>query len=446
MPLYGKFSDIYGRRSVMMFALIWFLGGSLFCGFSTSIWLLIAGRAVQGVGSGGLMSLTMILIGDIAKPAVRAKYMSSISAIFGLATVLGPLIGGGFTEYVTWRWVFFINAPLVAITMIVTWILLKKIQNAQKNLRIDYFGSILIVLATSAFVLMITWGGVSYAWSSPEIISLIVISAVLFAGFVVQELYFSEPLIRFELYKIRNYTLSTIIMFLFGMALFGGFTFLPFYFEDVIGNSAIITGLKIVPMVAGVMSTSMFTGAYISKTGNFIVFPVLGMSVFSVGLGLLVLMGTKTNYGLDVLYMFILGAGMGLIFPVYNTIVQNSVPQQHMASSIATLVFVRQIGACIGVSILGTVYQRFTNKYLKEFGYHNIAESESRALHMVFEVTLAFSLAALIVAFGIKNEKLFVRAPKITTNEKGNNTDTNKAQEPPKQITEQNVEVEAFVI
>jgi len=314
----------------------------------------------------------------------------------------------------------------------------KKIQNAQKDLPVDLIGSIIIVCATSCFVLVVTWGGVTYAWNSSIIISLIIVCAVLFGAFVVQELRHPEPVIRFELYKIRNYTFSTIVMFLFGMAMFGGFTFVPFYFEDVLGNSAIIAGLKIFPLVAGVMTCSTITGIIISKTGKFIVFPVLGLSVFSTGLGLCMLMSKKTNYGLDALFLFLVGSGMGFSFPVYNSIVQNSVPPQHMASCISTLVFIRQMGACIGISVLGTVYQRFIKHYVKEYGVTHMSEVYSRSLHKVMEGALIFALIGWLFAFGIRNEKqLFNRVSQKSVN--GNIQDS----APAPNDTEGDVEVAA---
>jgi EmrB/QacA subfamily drug resistance transporter len=421
MPLYGKYSDIYGRRVVFEFALTWFLAGSLICGFSPNITWLIAARAIQGIGGGGLMSLSMVLIGDIAKPAVRTKYMSSMSGIFGLATVLGPIIGGLFTDYVSWRWVFFINVPFVGITMLVVWRLLGKIKNAQKNLPVDILGSTFIIIAVAGIILIITWGGSTYAWSSYIMILLIILTTIFLAAFIYQEFVHPEPIVNLRLFKIRNIAVSSCVMFLFGMSLLGTFGFVPFYFQDVRGDSAIISGLKIVPMVLGVMICSAISGMYVTKTGKYIIFPTLGMGVFSIGVGLLMLMGTKTNYWLEALYLFIVGAGMGLSFPVYNSIVQNSVSQRDMAASIASLVFLRQMGGSIGVAILGTIYSQYTTKYTNR-GY-NIYAARSHALHRVFMVACIFGLLGFVIAFGIKNVQLFTRTAKVVQN--STNTDNN---------------------
>jgi len=223
---------------------------------------------------------------------------------------------------------------------------------------------------------------------------------------------------RLMLHKIQY------VMFLFGMSMLGAFAFVPFYFEDVRGNSAIISGFKIFPMVIGVMICSTITGVYISKTGKYIIFPVLGMTVFSTGIGLCILMATKTNYWLEALYLFVVGGGMGFSFPVYNAIVQNSVAPQHMASTSAALVFIRQIGGCIGISIFGTLYSRYTTIYFNKYGDNHAAEAQARALHIVFYGALICSLLAFLFSFGIKNVQLFARQSKVLANPV-NNSSTN---------------------
>ncbi|ETO31678.1 exporter, partial [Reticulomyxa filosa] len=321
-----------------------------------------------------------------------------------------------------------------------------KIKNAQKELEMDVLGSILVFAATVCVVLLVTWGGADYAWDSWEILVLIFASVALFALFGLQEMRHSEPIINLRLFKIRNFAVTCLIMIFFGISMFGGFSFLPIFFQDICGDSAIISGLKLVPMVIGMsekagtekrilflfclltighyvhlfffcpclflflgmMFASMGTGLYVSKTGNFIWFPKFGMAFVAIGEGLLALLTKHMSFGVEWIFLFIMGIGMGMGFPVFNGIVQNSVPEKDMASSVAGVTFIRSIGGSVGVAIFGSVLNQQVKKNYTRYHGDGI-RAETEALHLVFLCSMAPAILAFLLTFLIKNTDIFVR-------------------------------------
>jgi len=336
--------------------------------------------------------------------------MSSISGVFGLATVVGPLLGGFFTDYISWRWIFYINLPFGVITFGVCWVVLRKIQNAQRELPVDILGSALVFSATCGLVLLVTWGGVNYAWDSWVILFLIVMSVIFFFGFIFQELRHPQPILNLRLFRIHNFAVTCIVMLFFGMSMFGGFSFVPVYFQDVRGDSAIVSGLKLIPMLGGMVISSIVTGLYISKTGKFLAFPILGMAFLAIGEGVMSLMNETMSYGIEWIFLFVMGTGMGMCFPVFNSIVQNSVPPQDMASSIAGVTFIRSIGGSIGVSINGSILNQKTTQYTKQY-HGNVRLAETKALDLIFLAAMAPALLGFVLTFLIRKSDIFTRKP-----------------------------------
>jgi len=255
--------------------------------------------------------------------------------------------------------------------------------------------------------LVVTWGGVNYAWGSWEIIFLIFVGTALFALFIAQELRHPEPIINLRLFRIRNFAVICVLSVFFGISMFAGFSFLPIYFQNVRGNSAIISGLKLVPMVGGMMITSIATGVYIAKTGEFIWFPKIGMAIMCIGLGLLALMNETMSFGIEWIFIFIVGAGMGVSFPVLNGVVQNSVPPQDMASSVGATTFIRSIGGSVGIAIYGSVLTQQTSKNFARNG--NLVESTMEALQLVFLSSMYPGLVAFLMCFAIEKTDVFSR-------------------------------------
>lgn len=396
MPLYGKYSDIYGRHPMYLLCITLFLGGSMACGFATGMWYLIGFRALQGLGGGGLVTFCYILIGDVARPEHRAKLIGSVSAVYGLAVVLAPVLGGVFVVYVNWRWVFFINMPFGVVAIVLSWFGLNKIQNAQKQLPVDVVGSILVFTATVCLVLVVTWGGANYAWNSWQILLLIFVSFALLVLYVIQELRHPEPIVNIRLFRIRNLAAVGAIGLFFGICMFGGYPFIPIYFEDIRKDSAIWSGLKLMPMVAGMIIGSFSAGGYVSKKGKFVWVIRSGLVLVCVGNGLLSLMNETMTFAVEWIFQVILGAGLGICIVVINGIIQNSVPPKDMASTVSGFAFIRFVGGALGIAIYGSIYDQQLKKNLKHYLYLG---AETRALQSVFLWAMAAGLVAFVFSF-----------------------------------------------
>ncbi len=293
-PLYGKFSDIYGRKRTFQFAIVVFLFGSALAGLSQSMIELIAFRGLQGIGAGGLMTLAMTIIGDVVPPRQRGRYQGYMGAVFALASVIGPLLGGFFVDQLSWRWVFYVNIPVGAVALVVTSIVLDLPYTRMVH-RIDWAGTVLLVSAVGSILLAVTWGGTQYAWGSPIIIALGVVGAILLVAFVAVERRAAEPVLPLYLFRNRVFAVSTATMFIVGLAMFGGIIYLPLFLQVVGRKSATSAGLLLLPLILGIVFTSILSGRVISRTGRYKAFPVVGMLVMSLGLYLLSTMGPTTT-------------------------------------------------------------------------------------------------------------------------------------------------------
>ncbi|MER5914195.1 MDR family MFS transporter [Streptomyces sp. NPDC001982] len=354
-PLWGKLGDLYGRKKLFQTAIVIFLIGSALCGMAQNMPQLIGFRALQGLGGGGLIVLSMAIVGDVVPPRERGRYQGLFGAVFGTTSVLGPLLGGLFTEQLSWRWVFYINLPIgvVALAVIATAL---RIPRKSAHHVIDYLGTFLIAAVATCLVLVASLGGTTWAWSSPQIIGLAVLGVVLAVAFVAVEGRAAEPVLPLKLFGIRTFSLAAVISFIIGFAMFGAMTYLPTFLQVVHGVSPTMSGVHMLPMVAGLLLSSTVSGQIVSRTGRWKVFPIAGTAVTTIGLLLLHRLDEHSSTAEMSTYFFVFGLGLGLVMQVLVLIVQNAVSYEDLGVATSGATFFRSIGASFGVAIFGSVF------------------------------------------------------------------------------------------
>lgn len=363
LPLYGKIGDLFGRKIVYQFAIITFLLGSLLCGLAGSMGQLIIFRAIQGLGGGGLIVVAQAIIGDLVPPRKRGRYQGYTGAVFALASIAGPLLGGFFIDHASWHWIFFINLPLGILALLVTSSLLKLSYRRIEH-RIDYLGSFLLVATVSCIMLITVWGGGDYGWFSIEILGLIVLSIVLGFLFFLQEKRASEPVLPLKLFKNDIFRTASIASFILGMALFGVVIFLPLYMQIVKGASATNSGLYLMPLMFGMVTGSISSGQIIARTGRYRIFPLMGAAFLCCGLILLANIDIQTSLFAISLYITIAGLGMGFAMQVLVTSAQNSVQHKDLGVATSAANFFRSLGASIGTALFGSILNHHLNQHL----------------------------------------------------------------------------------
>ncbi|GED87271.1 EmrB/QacA family drug resistance transporter [Streptomyces sp. 6-11-2] len=442
-PLWGKLGDQYGRKKLFQAAIVIFLIGSALCGMARNMPELIGFRALQGLGGGGLIVLSMAIVGDVVSPRERGRYQGLFGAVFGTTSVLGPLLGGLFTQHLSWRWVFYVNLPVGMVALAVIAAALRIPHRSQRHV-IDYRGTFLIASVATCLVLVASLGGTTWGWGSPQIIGLAVVGVALVLAFLAVEGRAAEPVLPLKLFRIRTFSLSAVISFIVGFAMFGAMTYLPTFLQVVRGISPTLSGVHMLPMVVGMLSASTGSGQIVSRTGRWKVFPVVGTAVTAIGLLLLHQLDEHSSTAVMSACFFVFGVGLGLVMQVLVLIVQNAVSYEDLGVATSGATFFRSIGASFGVAIFGTVFASrlgekltaaFTGVPLPPGGSANALESDPRgiaalpatlrpaALHAyasaitdVFLYAAPVALLGFVLAWFLKEDRLrgSVTAPDVT--------------------------------
>jgi EmrB/QacA subfamily drug resistance transporter len=354
-PLYGKFGDLYGRKKTLQVAIVIFLIGSMLCGIAQNMPELIAFRAIQGLGAGGLITTTIAVVGDIVPPRDRGRYQGIFGAVFGVSTIIGPLLGGFFVDHLSWRWIFYVNLPVAAAALVVIGAVFHS-RTVRVEHAIDYLGAALLAGGLSSVVLFTSFGGTTFAWGSPQIAVLIALGVVLLTAFAFAERRAAEPILPLELFRNRTFSVCAGIGFIIGVSLFGAVTYLPLFLQIVKGRSPTSSGLQLTPMMAGLLITSILSGRLISKFGRYKPFPVVGTAVMTVGMVLLSQLKLSSTTVYASLSMLVLGLGLGAVMQVLVLAVQNAVDYRVMGVATSGSLLFRQIGGSIGIAIFGAIF------------------------------------------------------------------------------------------
>jgi EmrB/QacA subfamily drug resistance transporter len=355
----GKLGDLFGRKVVFQASVLFFLAGSVLCGLAGSMAMLVAARALQGIGGGAIMVTAMAVIGEVIPLRERGRYQGALGAVFGVTTVIGPLLGGFFTDHLTWRWAFWINVPVAIVVLAVGVAAIPALTKSAARPAIDYAGIVLVGIGASGLTLATSWGGGEYAWGSPTIIGLFVGSAAALAAFVIVEARTAEPILPMRLFASPVFTVCCVLAFIVGFAMLGALTFMPTFMQFVDGVSATESGLRTLPMVAGLLITSMGSGILVGRTGRYKIFPVAGTAIMALGFLLLSRMDAATPTWQQSLFLFVLGTGIGLCMQVLVLTVQNTSTFADLGVATSGVTFFRTIGSSFGAAIFGSLFTNF---------------------------------------------------------------------------------------
>lgn len=413
VPLYGKFGDLFGRKTVLQISVVLFLIGSALCGLAQNMEQLIFTRALQGLGGGGLMVVSMAAVADIIPPADRGKYQGLFGGVFGLATVVGPLLGGFIVQHASWRWIFYINLPLGLFALVIINAVFKA-DNKRKPHEIDYPGAVCLCLALVGITLFTSEGGTLRAWSDPVLWCILAFGLVGVIGFIYEERRAWEPIIPLGLFRNRSFSLSSLMAFIVGMSLFGSVTFLPLYLQVVKGSTPTEAGLQLLPLMGGLLVTSIVSGRIISRTGRYRLFPIGGTLLATIGMALMTTLTLNSPLWQIYLYACVLGMGMGMVMQVLVLAVQNSVTPDRIGVATSSVTLFRSVGGSIGVALFGAMFSHVLKSGLTELvdkgdklpatldpnAVHHLPYDVQHAYLQVFSeaVHAAFQMAAVVMA------------------------------------------------
>jgi EmrB/QacA subfamily drug resistance transporter len=428
-PLYGKFADLYGRKIVLQVAIAVFLVGSALCGIAQNMVQLIIFRALEGVGGGGLIVITIAVIGDLIPPRERGRYQGFFGAVFGTATIVGPLVGGFLVDHLSWRWIFYINLPTGILAMAVIAAVLPS-QSTRRRHAIDYAGALLLTAALSAIILFTGLGGTAFPWTSPVMLALLAASVAGTVAFIIVELRSPEPILPMSLFGNRNFAVASGVGFIVGLSLFGAVTFLPIYLQVVKGVSPLSSGVLLMPMMLGMLATSVISGRIISRFGRYKLFPILGTGTMTFGLGALSLLTIESNDWQTAIDALWLGLGMGMVMQVLIIAVQNSVDYKHLGVATSGTMLFRSLGGALGVALFGAIFANRLHAQLAGPGMDFLATvlpsavkglppnlheeyitAVMAALRPVFLVAAAISAVAFALAWMLREYPLREGAP-----------------------------------
>jgi EmrB/QacA subfamily drug resistance transporter len=381
IPLYGKLGDLYGRKRVLQSAVLVFLAGSALCGQASSMTELIAFRAVQGLGAGGLIVLTQAVIGDIVPPRERGRYQGLFGAVFGVASVAGPLLGGIIVQAVSWHWIFYVNLPVGLVALAVVGYTLPATAPRGRP-SIDYLGAALLASGLSAIVLVTSLGGTTWAWGSGQVVLVGALGVALIVAFLAVERRAREPVLPPSLLRDRVFAVAGGLSLIVGFALFGAVTFLPLYFQTVDGDSPTAAGLHLVPMMVGLLVTSIASGQLISRLGRYKIFPIAGTLLMTIGLALLSRLDVGTPTATAAVYLLVLGLGLGATMQVLVLAVQNAVDYSVLGAATSGVTMLRGIGGSLGTAVFGTVFSTQLTRYLRGALHGSLAVEVSRGARL----------------------------------------------------------------